>query len=284
MNLLDNIDEDINKLTNDVSLLTLEKPISHVESQNICPDKQYIINTFNNNVQGKTIDLGNSTHCGSEGHWLERKMGIEPNSKNEPDIRGYEMKKESKKTTLGDFSASEYLFSNKKIYINNDIKISRDQFIKFFGTPNPKKNNRYSWSGECVPKYNKLNNCGQILLISENNDVYITYSFSKDKRDTKYEFPDFMKNDDITIAIWKEHNLKNKINNKFNKKGFFICKKKDGVYDKICFGKPFNFKYFIQGIKNKKIIFDSGMYRGNTRNYSQFRGTSFWNELIIEEY
>jgi len=36
--------------------------------------------------------------------------------------------------------------------------------------------------------------------------------------------------------------------------------------------------------KNKKIIFDSGMYDGNSRNYSQFRGSGFWNELIIEEY
>jgi len=37
-------------------------------------------------------------------------------------------------------------------------------------------------------------------------------------------------------------------------------------------------------MKNKKIIFDSGMYDGNSRNYSQFRGTCFWNELITEEY
>ncbi len=36
--------------------------------------------------------------------------------------------------------------------------------------------------------------------------------------------------------------------------------------------------------KNKKVIFDSGMYDGNSRNYSQFRGSCFWNELITEEY
>jgi len=60
--------------------------------------------------------------------------------------------------------------------------------------------------------------------------------------------------------------------------------KKDNVYDKICFGRSFDFEYFIESIKNKKIIFDSGMYDGNTRNYSQFRGSYFWNELITEEY
>jgi hypothetical protein len=69
-----------------------------------------------------------------------------------------------------------------------------------------------------------------------------------------------------------------------NKKGFFICKKIAGKYEKISFGKPFNFEYFLDCIKNKKIIFDSGMYEGNIRNYSLFRGSSFWDELIIEEF
>ena len=78
--------------------------------------------------------------------------------------------------------------------------------------------------------------------------------------------------------------MKKLINNKFNKNGFFICKKINDRYEKICFGKPFDFEYFIESFKNKKIIFDSGMYEGNNRNYSQFRGSYFWNDLIIEEY
>jgi hypothetical protein len=78
--------------------------------------------------------------------------------------------------------------------------------------------------------------------------------------------------------------MKNHIENKFNKNGFFILKKLENKYEKICFGKSFNFEYFIESLKNKKIIFDSGMYSGNTRNYSHFRGTNFWNELITEEY
>jgi hypothetical protein len=112
-------------------------------------DKQDIITMFNTNVKGVEICLKsqNQKHCGKEGHWLERKMGIKHNSKNEPDINGYEMKKSSPKTTLGDFSASEYLFSgiNKRIAINtynkwnDDIKVSRSDFIHYFGNPNPKK-------------------------------------------------------------------------------------------------------------------------------------------------
>ena len=71
------------------------------------------------NVKGKLFLFKNSLHCGSEGHWLETQMGIIHNSKNEPDILGYEMKKNSSKITIGDFSASEYLFSTKKDNIEN---------------------------------------------------------------------------------------------------------------------------------------------------------------------
>jgi hypothetical protein len=92
-----------------------------------------------------------------------------------------------------------------------------------------------------------------------------------------------LQNDNIVIALWRRPKLTQHINNKFNKKGFFICKKIENKYEKICFGKPFNFEYFIDCLKNEKIIFDSGMYDGNTRNYSHFRGSYFWDELIIEE-
>jgi len=256
--------------------------------------KQQIIDLFNKNVKGKDIclDKYNETHCGKEGHWLEEQMGISSNSKNEPDINGYEMKKESKKITLGDYSASEYAFSkkgkrnqiNKENEWSDDIKITRKEFIQYFGNLNPLKN-RYSWSGKCVPTYNSWNSNGQNLL-TINNDIIIYYSYERDTRSNKETFPQFLKKD-IIIAIWNATKMEKNINNKFNQKGFFTCKKdtKD-KYTSICFGKPFNFEYFIICIQNKKIIFDSGMYDGNTRNYSQFRGTgtSFWNELIIEEY
>jgi hypothetical protein len=257
-------------------------------------DKQYIITLFKNNVKGVEICLQgqNVKHCGKEGYWLERKMGMKHNSKNEPDINGYEMKKSSNKTTLGDFSASEYAFSgkNKRKNINefnswtDEINLSRSDFIKTFGNPNPKKNNRYSWSGSCVPTYNNWNCNGQTLTINENNDILIYYSFSKDTRNIKDAFPIFLQNDNIVIALWKSEKMKSHIDNKFNKKGFFICIKKGNTYENICFGKTFNFEYFIECIKNKKIIFDSGMYDGNSRNYSQFRGSMFWHELITEEY
>jgi hypothetical protein len=257
-------------------------------------DKQYIIKLFNTRVKGIEICLEgeNIKHCGKEGHWLETKMGIKHNKKNEPDINGYEMKKYSSKTTLGDFSASEYAFSekNKRTIINtlnnwtDEKKLSRSDFIKTFGNPNPSKENRYSWSGRSVPKYGDWNSNGQMLSITKNNDIVAYYSFSKDTRSVKNDFPTFLQNENIVIALWKSSKMKPHIDNKFNKKGFFICKKIGNTYEKICFGKAFNFEYFIECIKNKKVIFDSGMYDGNCRNYSQFRGSDFWNELITEEY
>jgi hypothetical protein len=202
------------------------------------------------------------------------------------------MKKSSKKITLGDFSASEYIFSrkNKRNNINtlnnwtDEVKLSRKDFMKTFGNSNPKKNNRYSWSGSCVPSYNTWNSNGQILTINENNDIVIYYSFSNDTRNVKDEFPMFLKRDKIVIVLWKSEKMKQHIDKKYNKNGFFLCKKIGNKYENICFGKPFDFEYFIKCIKNKKIIFDSGMYDGNNRNYSQFRGFNFWNDLIIEEY
>ena len=263
--------------------------------------KNNIIKKFNKNVKNKEINLENQNkkHSGKEGYWLERQMEIKHNCNNTPDIDGYEMKKYStKKITLGDFSASEYIFSpkNKRDTINgynnwnDDINISRKQFIYYFGNPNKKKNNRYSWSGSCIPKYNIWNYNGQILQVLHNKDIVIYYSFSHDEREIKNTLTfilsqsEIFKKDNILIAIWKNEKMKMHINMKFNQNGFFICKKTENKYDKICFGKPFDFEYFIECIQNNKIIFDSGMYAGNKRNYSHFRGTYFWNELIIEEY
>lgn len=67
---------------------------------------------------------------------------------------------------------------------------------------------------------------------------------------------------------------------------FSYVKKINDIYEKICFGRPFDFNYFVENIKNFNIIFDSGMHEGNSRNYSQFRSNinNFWNKLITEEY
>jgi len=265
-----------------------------VKQQTITTDetKQRIIQLFYDNVKGKEILLKKS-HCGSEGQWLEQQMGVKSNSKNAPDVDGYELKKESPKITFGDFSASEYLFKQQKPLIDqfNEwetglVDITRDDFMHYFGAPNPKKHGRYSWSGQCVPTYGQWNTFGQVMKFNDNNDLCIYYSFDRDTRPIKTKFPVFLKEtNEVLIAIWTFDKLSHHINNKFNQKGFFVCKKIGGKYEKICFGPPFNFSYFIKNMKNGLIIFDSGMYTGNTRNYSQFRSSSkVWDSMITEEY
>jgi len=242
-----------------------------------------ILKLFNKNVKHQKINILSRPYFGKIGHWLEDKMGIKHNSKNEPDINGYEMKKFSKKITFGDFSASEYAFSKIKQYIPQEIIMTRNNFLSFFGHSNPLKNNRFSWSGSCVPKYNIWNEYGQILLIDENNNICIYYSFIKDQRSIKNTFPEFLKKD-VLIAIWKNEKIKKHINKKFNVNGFFFCKldKKKESFESIHFGKPFTFETFLKGIKNNQIIFDSGMVEGNNRNYSKFRSKnqSFWNQFL----
>lgn len=254
------------------------------EEEKECDDKMKIVDMFKKNVKGKSYDK-KGNHDGEEGHWLEEQMGIKHNSNNEPDLLGYEMKKFSAKISFGDFSASEYLFSEKKSYLNSVNKfssvLSRDEYIKIFGTFNKNKE-RYSWSGSCIPKYGEYNSYGQKLQFVGDN-LCVFYSYSHDDR--KVDIQDFLKKDDIVIAYWSKDKLKKCVENKFNNKGFFICKKEDGKYSKICFGKPFTYDFFCENIRTNEIFFDSGMYQGNNRNYSQFRSNfSFWNKLIYEEY
>ena len=166
--------------------------------------------------------------------------------------------------------------------------MTKKEFLKTFGSPNPKKNNRYSWSGSCFPKYGEgWNKCGQRIIFTDNKDLVIEYSYEHDERAEKINFQSFLKTSTpIKIAFWPNLKIVDHINNKFNVNGFYICKKnKDGVYDKICFGKRIDFDYFYNGIVNKTIILDSGMYDGNNRHYSHFRSPNgVWEDLITEEY
>ena len=208
----------LNKITITENLIIGLNKITITDSEETSDkDKLNIIELFRKNIKDKKIELEkyNNKHCGKEGYWLEKQMNIKHNSLNEPDIHGYEMKKDSKKITFGDFSASEYLFSKDKKYINDTnnwdadlVNITKDQFIKFFGTQKILKNNRYSWSGSCIPTYNNWNTCGQKLTVTYENDICILYSYSEDKRDDiKINFPYYLKKDNILIVIWKNKKI-----------------------------------------------------------------------------
>ncbi len=256
-------------------------------------DKDKIIKLFNENVRGKKPDteLSNQKHDGKSGHWLERQMGIKANSSNTPDLFGYEMKNHtsSGKITFGDWSADEYIFKSKKNNnINKDYNLTKDDFLRFFGKSNEGKEGRFSWSGSpCPSRYEEINKFGQVLKKDSENNIFITYSYSKDTRMDKHIIlPKELQKDDLILARWHVNSIKNKIEKKFNQKGWFTCKKNiNGEYESIHFGKPINFDTWLNFFERGIIFFDSGMYQTNSRNYSQWRAsTVFWESLIIESY
>ncbi|MCA9365983.1 LlaMI family restriction endonuclease [Candidatus Kaiserbacteria bacterium] len=247
-------------------------------------DKKKIIDLFNKNVRGKSSDTNaaNVKHAGKEGHWLETQMGIARNASNTPDLFGYEMKNHtSQKTTFGDWSASCYIWHDKT------FEIQRDDFLRIFGKPNLKKGGRYSWSGEPIPKIDQYNNFGQILLIDDEQNIVIEYSFSHDQRENKSTLiPSSMQQEHLILARWNRDWMKAKVERKFNQKGWFKClKNNEGVYSKIVFGEPMTYENWLEGVREGLIFFDSGMYQTNPRNYSQWRAyNAYWDNLVIESY
>lgn len=247
-------------------------------------DKKTIIDRFVQYVKGRKVDvaLANLNHDGKDGHWLETAMGLAHNASNSPDILGYEMKNgTSLKTSFGDWSADYYLYKNPK------AGITRSEFLQMFGKPNLKKGGRYSWSGEPCPKIGPFNSFGQKLHIDANNNVYAVYRHSEDKRPMKSSIvPVRFQSESLLLARWSAGLLKHRVESKFNNKGWFKCEKDtNGVYVSIAFGEPITFEKWIQCVKDGDVFFDSGMYDGNIRPYSQWRASNkFWDKLVTSRF
>lgn len=263
--------------------------------------KQNIIDLFHRNVKGKHPDVSgsNERHDGRQGHWLETQFGIVHNASNAADIFGYELKNQttSNKTSFGDWSANEYIFNNPEyfsVFVGESQIQRRDIFLQIFGKPNNQKGGRYSWSGEPCPRIDKYNSFGQKLEVTDNNDIIAEYCYSKDQRPDKANIvPDVLKKEHLILALWygnsvptnkKGKCLKHKVEDKFNDKGWFTCKMDStGAYNKICFGEPMTFEKWISLVKEGIVFFDSGMYQGNPRPYSQWRANNnYWDSLIVD--
>lgn len=265
--------------------------------------KEQIIELFRNNVKGKKPNVTgrNVRHDGRKGHWLEEQFGISANANNEADLWGYELKNQTTtKTTFGDWSANMYVFTNphySNLFLGRNKHEKQDSFVKIFGRPNEEKHGRYSWSGSPSPKINHYNDYGQILAITPSKDIVAIYSYTYDRRINKeFIVPKELQIDNLEIARWygefsptskrRDKCIKAKLEDKFNDKGWFTCKmNSSGVYDRICFGKPINYDNWIHLVEEGIVFFDSGMYEGNPRPYSQWRANNnFWDSLITEIY
>jgi len=255
-----------------------------ITTDRIDAGKVEIIRRFDENVRGKRADssMANSRHDGKDGHWLERQMGISANRDNNPDLFSYEMKNQTtSKTSFGDWSANYYIYKDKSTGIN------RNDFLTIFGKPNMDKGGRYSWSGEPCPKINRVNRFGQTLVVDNKSNIIVLYYFSKDARVNKEDIvPLRFQLEDLILAQWNENSIRQKLERKFNQKGWFKClKDHNGVYLSIIFGNPINYENWIALVKTGDVFFDSGMYQGNPRNYSQWRANNrFWDSLITSRY
>ncbi len=264
-------------------------------------NKEKIISIFHINIKGRSPDVSglNERHDGRAGHWLESQFGIVHNADNKPDLFGYELKNQttSHKTSFGDWSANEYIFNDpafSAVFTAKTAVGRRDRFLEIFGKPNIEKGGRFSWSGEPCPKIDKYNKFGQRLIVTANNDIIAEYSYSQDLRPNKDKIvPDILQQENLQLALWygstvpngkRGKCIKDKLEDKFNKNGWFTCKtNKNGVYEKICFGLPMTFDNWITLVKRGIVFFDSGMYQGNKRPYSQWRANNnYWDSLIIE--
>tara|TARA_Y100001934_G_C12114381_1_gene660069 strand:+ start:129 stop:893 length:765 start_codon:yes stop_codon:yes gene_type:complete len=248
--------------------------------------REKIIDRFMKNVYGKIPDTtgSNERHDGKEGHWLEKKMGVEPNASNTADLFGYEMKNDTMmKTTFGDWSPNYWIFRDSQ------YDMTREDFLRIFGKANKHKGGRLSWSGEPVPKINGTNSFGVKTVIDESNNISFVYSYQNDTREEKAEkVPEKLRQGEIIIAKWNaegKNSLREKLERKFNQSGWFKCKIGQRGYEEIVFGGPMNFETFMKHVKTGEIFFDSGMYEGNSRNYCQWRAqNSFWDSLIISRH
>ena len=256
-----------------------------------------IVELFKQNVLGRKPDTSssNSAQDGKKGHWLEQQMGVTRNRKTAPDLLGYEMKDgTSSKVSFGDWSADYYIFNDATYVDMTDPTRQRrnESFLYVFGKPNSDKagarpEGRYSWSGEPIPNINQTNNYGATLKVDTNNNILLCYNYSLDTRADKSQLvPQIMQKNNLVIACWKADSLSRKVNDKFNQKGWFVCKKgADGCYNQIAFGDPIPFEKWLDMVKKGEIFFDSGMYETNDRTYSQWRANnSTLEKLFIRRY
>jgi hypothetical protein len=249
--------------------------VSHGEPMDA--DKQFIIAMFNSHVKDRQICLDgqNKKHCGKEGHFLEKQMGLKPNAKNGPDMRGYEMKTGESVTTFVD-KAPNIMFMNGAPLPKRNATEKRKFWEKYASEKESDKPTIGGW------RIYKFNCSGQKLCVDEENNIFVLYDYSHDKRPNKESLQ--LDKEPHKIMQWNADALKSSIENKFNQKGFFKCIKRDNAFVKICFGGPITFDFWIDQVK-KGFIYHDGYSKVNGRGRHVFRAPNkFWNDLITEEY
>jgi len=243
---------------------------------------------FEKYVKGLKPDLRgfNKDHDGAEGDWLTKRMGLSVNGKNEPDFLGFEMKKDSPKTTFGDWSPDFALYLSAQRGTNSEL--ARSEFLRIFGTPKVnkelRKNGRHSWSGEVFPTINGINKYGQVMKVQDNGDIKAIYDYKFDQRSNKTKLvPTKYQKSGVVLAHWTQERLRLRLERKFNQLGWFKClKDSSGYYSELQFGRPITYEAFLEMVITGDVFCDCGMYDGNPRPYMTWRASHRIWDLLKE--
>lgn len=234
----------------------LARFVSHVKSVPICVDTQ------------------NSRHNGKEGHWLEERMGIIHNSKNEADLYGFELKTGQRVTTFMDKAPDHFYIDGESFSIRDKTK--KSTFFDRYASK--KKSDEPTIGGWSVTHYNLA---GQIMEIDVTHSIVIRYDYEQDQRSHKSELS--VSKTPHIIMKWEGSSLRKAIESKFNQKGFFTFKKEGNAFTRMFFGAPFTFDTWIAECK-KGVIYHDGYSRVNGRGRHVFRASNtFWDTLVTEE-
>lgn len=269
------------------SLIIALKEQEHVDADRTVI-RSLIEERFEKFVKGQIPDLSefHAGHDGAEGDWLTKKMGLSVNGKNEPDFQGFEMKKDSPKTTFGDWSPDFALYLAPKR--GEKAELARSDFLRIFGSPkphkDPRKNGRHSWSGEVFPTVKGVNKYGQVMLVENSGDIKATYFHESDQRSDKSSIvPPKFHDSAVVLAHWTGERLRVRLERKFNQLGWFKClKDSSGRYSELEFGRPINYEHFLKLVVSGDIFCDCGMYDGNPRPYMNWRASHRIWDLLKE--
>jgi len=99
-------------------------------------------------------------------------MGLKSNSKNEPDLLGYEMKTQTKsKITFVDKTPSKKYY--KGVVVNKQDKDTKRVFWNTFKRQKSEGTTIGGW------KLNKYDNDGQCLKVDDNKNIQVMYLYKK---------------------------------------------------------------------------------------------------------
>ena len=282
--------------------------------------RQNIIDHFHNNVLGrypKDSEL-KSSHKGKLGHWLESNLGGRIDADGDADLNGYECKVESKKTSWGDWGAPYRIFCDRSYKLFCETHAYKNMWIlcKSLGVErvHDKDGVYFSMSGKHIPKYINDQTYIGLSLIEEDQDIYMKYSFSEDKREDKDILtPNELKKDNLVIYKWHGTNrsfdlfkkdvidnnlpidvtleglkasvsLEERIRRKFGIHGMVI-----GMHDKdrgfygLKFLKSITYQDWLSFLKEKNVIYDTALTSRNKRPYNQWRSPAKFMKTLEEE-